>query len=169
MMGPMQQNDREILTWHEYGVGVRELARQIADNEFKPEIILGIARGGLIPAGSLGYALSIKNTYLINVEYYTDVDERLDVPAILPPYLELVDLHDASILIVDDVADTGHTLQMVYEFVSGKVGGARAAVLYKKSHSVIEPEYVWRRTDLWINFPWSSEKPIVAPSRGSEA
>ena len=155
--------EREVLTWSDYGKGVRELARQIADDGFSPDIILGIARGGLIPAGSLGYALSIKNCYLINVEYYTDVDERLDVPVILPPYLELVDLDGASILIVDDVADTGHTLQMVYEFVSGKVKETRAAVLYEKSRSVIKPEYVWRHTDLWINFPWSSEPPIVDP------
>ncbi|MCL1594857.1 MAG: phosphoribosyltransferase [Actinomycetia bacterium] len=156
-------HEREILTWTDYGTGVRDLARQIADDSFKPDVILGIARGGLIPAGSLGYALSIKNCYLINVEYYTDVDERLDVPVILPPYLELVDLKHANILIVDDVADTGHTLQKVYEFVADKVASARAAVLYEKPQSVISCEYVWRRTNLWINFPWSSEPPIVAP------
>ena len=161
--------EREILTWKTYGVGIRELARQIADDGYRPDIILGIARGGLIPTGSLGYALSIKNTYLMNVEYYTDVEERLDVPVILPPYLELVDLEHASVLIVDDVADTGHTLQMVYEFVSGRVQEVRAAVLYEKPRSVIKPEYVWRRTDLWINFPWSSEEPIVAPLRGRDA
>jgi len=157
--------EREVLTWSDYGVGVRELARQIAADGFQPDVILGIARGGLIPAGSLGYALSIKNCYLINVEYYTDVDERLDVPVILPPYLELVDLEHANILIVDDVADTGHTLQKVYEFVTGKVSSARAAVLYEKPRSVIHCEYVWRRTDSWINFPWSSEPPIVPPVR----
>lgn len=153
--------DREILTWSDYGVGVRQLAQQIAEDGFQPDIILGIARGGLIPAGSLGYALSIKNTYLINVEYYTDVDERLDVPVILPPYLEMVDLDGKNILVVDDVADTGHTLQKVYEYVSGQVDSTRAAVIYEKSRSVIKCEYVWRRTDKWINFPWSSEPPIV--------
>jgi len=157
--------EREVLTWSDYGVGVRELARQIAADGFQPDVILGIARGGLIPAGSLGYALSIKNCYLINVEYYTDVDERLDVPVILPPYLELVDLKHSNILIVDDVADTGHTLQKVYEFVTGKVESARAAVLYEKPRSVIQCEYVWSRTDRWINFPWSSEPPIVPPAR----
>jgi len=167
--GPVSESsaapEREVLTWGDYGVGVRELARQIAADGFEPDVILGIARGGLIPAGSLGYALSIKNCYLINVEYYTDVDERLDVPVILPPYLELVDLKHSSILIVDDVADTGHTLQKVYEFVTGKVASARAAVLYEKPRSVIQCEYVWRRTDRWINFPWSSEPPIVPPAR----
>lgn len=161
--------EREVLTWDTYGVGIRQLAQQIADNEFDIDIILGIARGGLIPAGSLGYALSIKNTYLINVEYYTDVDERLDVPVILPPYLELVDLKHANVLIVDDVADTGHTLQMVYDFVAKEVRETKAAVLYEKSRSVIKPEFIWKRTDLWINFPWSSEKPVVAPTGGSEA
>jgi len=155
--------EREILTWSGYGDGIRELATQIADDGFAADIILGIARGGLIPAGSLGYALSIKNTYVMNVEYYTGVEERLDVPVILPPYLELVDLEDSDILIVDDVADTGHTLAEVHEFVSDKVGQVRTAVLYEKSRSVIKADYVWRRTDLWINFPWSSEDPVAEP------
>ena len=149
--------EREILDWSDYGIGIRELASTIAADGYRPEIILGIARGGLIPAGSLGYALSIKNTYVMNVEYYTGVEERLEVPVILPPYLELVDLEDADILIVDDVADTGHTLAKVHEFAAGKVRSARTAVLYEKSRSVIKADYVWRRTDLWINFPWSSE------------
>lgn len=161
--------EREVLTWPDYGVGIRELARQIAGDGFQPDIILGIARGGLIPTGSLGYALSIKNCYMMNVEYYTDIDERLDVPVILPPYLELVDLHDSNVLVVDDVADTGHTLAKVYDFVTHSVRETRAAVLYEKSASVIKCDYVWRRTDRWINFPWSSEPPIISPSSGSEA
>ncbi len=160
---------REILTWADYGIGVRDLARQIADDDFRPDIILGIARGGLIPTGSLGYALSIKNCYMMNVEYYTDVDVRLDVPVILPPYLELVDLKGSDILVVDDVADTGYTLAKVYEFVAHSVRTTRAAVLYEKSASVIKADYVWRRTDRWINFPWSCEPPIVPPASGSEA
>lgn len=153
-----------MLTWDLYGTAVRDLAQQIADDGFAPDIILGIARGGLIPAGSIGYALSIKNCYLMNVEYYTDIDERLEVPVILPPYLDMVDLNDADVLVVDDVADTGHTLQKVYEFVADKVNTTRAAVLYEKPRSVIQCEYVWRRTDKWINFPWSSEPPIVPPA-----
>jgi hypoxanthine phosphoribosyltransferase len=161
--------EREILTWSDYGVGIRELAHQVADDGFKPDIILGIARGGLIPTGSLGFALSIKNCYIMNVEYYTDVDERLEVPVILPPYLDVVDLHDSNVLVVDDVADTGHTLAKVYEFVAHSVKATRAAVLYEKSASVIKCDYVWRRTDKWINFPWSSEEPIVPPTSGSEA
>ncbi|MDY7106312.1 MAG: phosphoribosyltransferase [Actinomycetota bacterium] len=162
-------DEREILTWERYGVAARELATQVAESGFRPHLILGIARGGLIPAGSLGYALSIKNCWIMNVEYYTDVDERLDVPVILPPYLELVDLADQDMLIVDDVADTGHTLQMVHDFAAGKVHEVRTAVIYEKPRSVINCDYVWARTDKWINFPWSSEPPVVAPGEGHHA
>jgi hypothetical protein len=34
-------------------------------------------------------------------------------------------------------------------------------VIYEKPQSVIKCEYVWKRTDRWINFPWSSEAPVV--------
>ena len=73
----------------------------------EPDLILGIARGGLLVAGALSYALDVKNTFTMNVEFYTGIDERLPVPMILPPVPELVDLHDARMLIADDVADTG--------------------------------------------------------------
>jgi hypoxanthine phosphoribosyltransferase len=59
------------------------------------------------------------------------------------------------------VADTGHTLRAVHDFVLGKVGEVRSAVLYEKPRSVIQCEYVWARTDRWIDFPWSSEPPVL--------
>ena len=77
--------EREILDWDSYGVAVRELAQIVADDDYQPDIILAIARGGLFVAGSLGYALSVKNLYVMNVEYYTGVEERLEVPVALPP------------------------------------------------------------------------------------
>ena len=153
---------REILTWEAYGVGARKLAQMVVESDFRPDVILSIARGGLFVAGSLGYALSTKNIFVMNVEYYTDIDERHEVPIVLPPYLELVDLDDARMLIADDVADTGHTLEMVRDFCTAKVGEVRTAVLYEKSRSVVKCDYIWRRTDLWIEFPWSSEPPLVS-------
>lgn len=132
----------------------------VADDDFRPDIILAIARGGLFVAGSLGYALSVKNLYVMNIEYYTGVDERLDVPVMLPPYLDMYDMDDRRILVADDVADTGHTLEVVRDFCEGKVGEVRTAVLYEKPQSVVKCDYIWKGTDAWINFPWSSEDPI---------
>jgi len=154
--------EREVLDWTTYGTAIRELAQTVADDGYRPEMILAIARGGLFAAASLGYALSVKNIYVMNCEYYTGVDERLPVPVMLPPYVDFVDMEDAKILIADDVADTGHTLKMVHDLCTENVGEVRSAVLYEKSHSLVKCEYVWKRTDQWINFPWSSDDPVVS-------
>lgn len=158
--------EREILTWERFGVAGRELAQTVADDGYQPDIILAIARGGLFLAGSLAYALSVKNLYVMNVEYYTGVGERLDLPVILPPSLELVDLGASNILIADDVADTGATLELVRDFCHGKVGSVRSAVLYQKPTSTIDCDYVWRETDKWIEFPWSTQPPVTASKDG---
>jgi hypoxanthine phosphoribosyltransferase len=153
---------RERLSWPEFGDATRELARQIAADGFAPDLVLSVARGGLLVGAALGYALDVKNTWTMNVEFYTGIDERLDVPMILPPVPELVDLDAARMLIADDVADTGETLALVKEFCGGKVAEVRCAVLYEKPPSIVKCEYVWRRTELWIDFPWSAEAPVVA-------
>src|SRR6476469_10448687 len=152
---------REWMAWDELGRGTRELAEQVAADGYRPDLILGIARGGLLVAGALSYALGVKNTFSMNVEFYTGIDERLPVPMLLPPVPELVDLHDAKMLIADDVADTGQTLALVKGFCAGQVGEVRVAVLYEKPRSIVGCEYVWRRTERWIVFPWSAEPPVT--------
>ena len=154
----------EVLTWPAYAGAARDLARAVADDGYRPDLILAIARGGLLIAGSVSYALGVKNLHVINVEYYTGVNERLDFPVILPPPLNLVDLAAARLLIVDDVADTGHTLALVRDFCRPQVAELRCAVLYQKPKSVIDCDYVWRRTDRWIDFPWSTAAAVVVPT-----
>ena len=149
--------EREVLDYDTYGTAVRDLATIVAEDGYRPEIILAIARGGLFVAGSLGYALSVKNIYVMNVEYYTGIDQRLDVPVMLPPYVDFVDMSDAKVLIADDVADTGATLEVVRDHCLDHVGEVRSAVIFEKSHSLVKCEYVWKRTDQWINFPWSDQ------------
>ncbi|MEZ5216589.1 MAG: phosphoribosyltransferase [Ilumatobacteraceae bacterium] len=156
--------EREILTWETFGDASRELATMVAVDGYEPDMILAIARGGLLIAGALGYSLAVKNIYTMNVEFYTGVDERLEVPMILPPVPDFIDVEHAKILVADDVADTGKTLKLVKEFCEGKVAEVRCAVLYEKPISVVECEYVWKRTDQWINFPWSDKDPVVDKS-----
>ncbi len=157
--------ERERLSWADFGDAARVLAGRIVDDGYEPDLILSIARGGLLVGAALGYALDVKNTWTMNVEFYTGIEERLDVPMILPPVPELVDLDSARMLIADDVADTGETLRLVQEFCEGKVAEVRCAVLYEKSRSLVACEYVWKRTDLWIDFPWSAEPPLATAAK----
>jgi hypoxanthine phosphoribosyltransferase len=150
------------MSWDELGAGTKTLAEQVAADGFRPDFILGISRGGLLVAGALAYALGVKNTFTMSVEFYTGVDERLELPMLLPPIPDLVDLHEERVLIADDVADTGQTLVLVKDFLEGKVADVKIAVLYEKPRSVVQCEYVWARTDKWIVFPWSADDPVEA-------
>src|SRR6201985_1570054 len=124
--------EREVMSWADLGAGGRWLAEAVADDGYRPDMILGIARGGLLVAGALGYALGVKNTFTMNVEFYTGIDERLQMPMLLPPVPDLVDFAETKVLIADDVADTGATLALVKEFLADRVAETRCAVLYEK-------------------------------------
>lgn len=157
--------EREILTYEMFGTAVRELAQQVVDSGYEPDLVLSIARGGLGLGMGLGYALDVKNLSAVNVEFYTGVDQRLDVPIMLPPTPDVVDLAGLKVLIADDVADTGRTLEIVQEFCADHVAEARTAVIYEKPQTVVHADYVWRRTELWIDFPWSADPPLVDRAR----
>ncbi|MDO5644302.1 MAG: phosphoribosyltransferase [Dermabacter sp.] len=155
---------KEVLTWDLFGTASRELAQQIADSSYNPEIVIAVARGGLLPAGSLAYALGLKLADAINVEFYTDVHETLPDPVLLEPLLDVNAIRGKRLLVVDDVADSGRTLALVLEILEAQGAEARSAVLYAKSASVVDPDYVWKRTDEWIVFPWSAEPPVTPAS-----
>ena len=159
-MEAVPDGPREDLDYATFGIAVRELCRQVVDSGYEPDWVVAIARGGLLLGGAMAYALDLKNIGVVNVEFYTSIDERLEVPVMLPPALNLSDLANQRLLVVDDVADTGETLQLVVDTCRPVVSEVRSMVLYEKPRSMVSPDYVWKSTDDWINFPWSSEPPF---------
>src|SRR6201989_3047296 len=134
--GEAAMNDvRENLSWQRFGEASRELATVIAVDSFEPDLILSIARGGLFLAGSLGYALAVKNLYVVNVEFYDGVGSTLRMPVLLPPVPSAVDFSAKKVLIADDVADTGRTIELVHTFIKDQVEHVRSAVIYEKPQS----------------------------------
>lgn len=153
---------KEVLTWDLFGDASRELAQVIAGSGFVPDIIIAVARGGLLPAGALSYALGTKLSDAINIEFYTDVEETLPDPVLLAPLLDTENIRGRKLLVVDDVADSGRTLKMAVELLREQDADVRSAVIYTKSRSVITPDYSWKNTDAWIVFPWSAQPPVTA-------
>ena len=94
--------------------------------------------------------------FSLNFEFYTGEGTTLAAPVMLPPLLDSAELDDTRLLVVDDVADSGRTLELVLDFCAGHVAEVRSVVLYHKPRSVVQPDFVWRHTDRWIDFPWSS-------------
>ena len=163
--------DRENLTWQGFGDACRQIAQQIADSGWIPDLIVAIARGGMLPAGAISYALGVKANGAINVEFYTGVGKTMLEPEILEPYMDISSLEGKRVLIVDDVADSGKTLKLIMDLIAkeglsmgsgaAKVD-ARSATIYLKPTSIIKPDYVFKQTDKWINFPWSVLPPVTA-------
>ncbi|GIJ00137.1 hypothetical protein CLV28_2557 [Sediminihabitans luteus] len=153
--------EREVLTWETFGVAVRELAEQVVASGFDPDVVIAVARGGLLPGGAVAYALGTKGVGTLNVEFYTDIGMTLPDPRVLPPLMDTSELPGLKVLVVDDVADSGRTLALVMEMLEGQAAEARSAVLYAKPRSVVRPDYSWKDTDLWITFPWSAEPPVA--------
>ncbi|OKL53508.1 phosphoribosyltransferase [Bowdeniella nasicola] len=154
---------REILTWERFGDSARDLAQMIVDDNWRPDLVVAVARGGLLPAGAVSYALGVKAMGTMNVEFYTDVNETLDEPLLLDPIMDTSDLPGKKILVVDDVADSGKTLAKVMDMLSEFEGvEVKSAVIYHKPRSIITPNYAWKRTDDWIVFPWSDKPPVTS-------
>ena len=162
---PPPETDREVLSWAQFGDATRALAQQIVDSEWTADVVVAIARGGLIPAGAVAYALGVKAMASTNVEFYTGIAEVLTEPVFLPPLMDVNSLAGKKVLVVDDVTDSGRTLEKVLRQLrdvhgNHAVAEARSAVLYHKPWAVLEPEYVWRNTARWITFPWSALPPV---------
>ncbi|GGL40802.1 phosphoribosyltransferase [Phycicoccus endophyticus] len=155
--------EREVLTWAAFDEAVWSLAERVAGDGV-PDAVLAVARGGLVVGGALAYATGVKCTPVLNVELYTGVDERLPEPRLVPPVPDLGGLAGADVLVADDVADTGLTLVAVRDFLAGRVGRVRTAVVYEKPGSLVRPDYTWGHTDRWVTFPWSDREPVCARS-----
>ena len=149
--------DKVYLTWWQIDRAIFSLADKL--REYKPDVIVGIARGGLIPAVRLSHILGDIELKVIDVKFYTDINEHTEMPKITIPIYG--DLKGKRVVIVDDVSDTGKTLEVVINEVK-RLGAKeiKVACLAMKPWTSVVPDFYVFRTDKWIVFPWE-EFPVV--------
>jgi len=149
--------DKVYLTWWQVDRAIFSLADKL--REYKPDVIVGIARGGLIPAVRLSHILGDIELKVIDVKFYTDINEHTEMPKITIPIYG--DLKGERVVIVDDVSDTGKTLEVVINEVK-RLGAKeiKVACLAMKPWTSVVPDFYVFRTDKWIVFPWE-EFPVV--------
>src|SRR5437660_1331957 len=159
------ENGPAAMDWLSAAFGFKERTRMLgADGRLshgEMEAGQGLIMLATPTPAAMAYALDVKNLFMMSVEFYTGVDQRLDFPVMLPPLLNAVDIKGAQLLVIDDVADTGGTLKLVKEFCAEHVADVRCAVLFEKPRSLVKCEYVFKRTDRWVNFPWSTQPPVA--------
>jgi hypoxanthine phosphoribosyltransferase len=64
--------------------------------------------------------------------------------------------------LVDDVSQSGQTLALAVDIITGMGAEVRSVTLYTKPQTTFIPDYAWRDTDRWIVFPWSALPPVTA-------
>lgn len=131
--------------------------QQIQADGFEPELLVSIVRGGDFPAALLAseQMLDNRNKVSINVASYNGSQKQKELKLLLPVHTEDYK-HFNSILVVDDIADTGDTLEFVTELLKKDLPTAtiKTAVLFYKLKSKVKPDYYVEETADWIVFPW---------------
>ncbi len=149
----------EVPTWDKiYGMLLNQ-AEKVRQSGFKPDVIVGVARGGWVPARILSDFLGINNLATVRVEFYLSVAETLKEPVLT--YGVSTAVKGKKVLIVEDVTETGKSLQLVKKHLMQK--GAievRIATLYRKPWSEIKPDYYEVETGCWVVFPWEIKETI---------
>jgi len=155
----MPQTEFEVPTWNQIYDMLLSQAEKISKSCFKPDIIIGIARGGWLPARVLTDLLEIPNLANVSAEYYMGIAETKNEPVLIQGVS--VAVAGKKVLIADDVADSGRSLKLVREHVLQQgAKEVKTATVYCKPWSIVKPDYYERETKLWIVFPWEMKETI---------
>ncbi len=141
------------VTWRDVEEGCARIAEQIRSSNVDVDIIVGIMRGGWIPARLLSDYLGVDRMGALEIKFYMGIEETAEKPVVTQPLI--IDVRDKTVLVVDDVADTGKTLNVAVNFLM-HYGPRRilTATLYLKPWSIHRPNYYYMETNAWIIFPW---------------
>jgi hypoxanthine phosphoribosyltransferase len=149
----------EVPSWNQiYGM-LLNLADKIRKNGFEPDIIVGVSRGGWPPARVLSDLMDNANLANVRAEFYLGVAETKEKAVLTQPVSMSVE--GKRVLVVDEVADTGRSLELVREHIleNGAVE-VKIATVYYKPWSIIKPDYYEKETSSWIVFPWEIKETV---------
>ncbi|UCG89523.1 MAG: phosphoribosyltransferase [Candidatus Heimdallarchaeota archaeon] len=152
----------KIVSWQDIDHLARKLFHHVKNDGFEPEIILGISRGGTIPARLLsdmfeaeipfkqGGTASILAT--MQIKFYAGIAETHTQPVVAQDVT--VEIQQKKILLVDDLVDSGESIQCALDYISLKnPKEVRIAALLAKPWSKVIPHYFVEETTEWVVFP----------------
>lgn len=146
----------ELLSWEQCHQLARRIALQIRQDGYVPDLIVAIARGGLMPGRMLSDYLNIFDLASIKIEHYHAARKARIARVRYPLTAEIA---GRRVLLVDDVSDSGDTFQTALQHIreKGKPAVLKSAVLHHKKVASYRPDYYaaeiveWR----WLIYPWA--------------
>lgn len=145
--------DKMYLSWQDVERLMGELADTIVASGFKPDYLVGITSGGLIPLAFLARKLGARNVLTVSASSYSDTGRGELVISNVPS----ADLAGKTVLLIDDIADTGITLREVARRLREQCNadGIKTATLAVRSDKcATRPDFSALEVDRWTVFPW---------------
>jgi hypoxanthine phosphoribosyltransferase len=148
----------ELVTWPTVESWVASLVTKMAHDNFHPDAVIAMVRGGLVPARLICDHLVVKNLYSVKTEHW-GLTATPDGKAKLAQSLT-ADIRGKRVLVVDDITDTGQSLLLARDHVNGlHPGQLKTATLLHIAHSLIAPDFFARAIPkeewTWFIFPWN--------------
>ena len=149
----------EVPTWNQIYEMMLSQTQKIQSQNYKPDIIIAIAKGGLVPARTLTDLLEIQELGYIHIEFYKDINKTRQEPTLKQNLT--IQVLGKKTLLVDDIADTGRSLNLAKTYLQQQ--GAcqiKTATLYKKPQSSTTPDFYEKQTASWVVFPWDTKETL---------
>ncbi|MCE4610489.1 MAG: hypothetical protein F7B17_00775 [Desulfurococcales archaeon] len=152
-----KQRNLIYLSWNDIEEASSLIARRVLESGFKPNVIVGVLRGGIVPARLIADELGVEDIGMLEVKLYTGINLRKPKPYVRQPLI--IDVYDKKVLIVDDVSDTGLTLSLALDFVRTYMPSTvKTATLFIKPWTRLIPDYYAKSVEGWIVFPWEKRE-----------
>jgi hypoxanthine phosphoribosyltransferase len=147
-----------ILSWNEIAKWTEAVANDIDDNGYRPTVVIGLTRGGWIPARLICDHLRVKKLYAVKTEHW-GITGNMDGKALLTQELN-TSIEGENVLIVDDITETGESLGLAVEHVKQlSPADVKAATLLSFTYTKLVPDYyeveVAEDDWTWFIFPWN--------------
>ena len=149
--------DCTITNW-EYIYGLcRDVADDVRDDEFEPDVVVALARGGWFAGRCLCDFLGLDDLTSLKMEHYVGTAAKADEPTVRYPMPE-GSVEGKDVLIIDDIADTGGSISHAHEYVMDREASeVRTATLQLLGTSEFQPDYIGERLEewTWVVYPWN--------------
>ena len=151
----------EFVDWDHCYQLCQNVYGRLAKTGYEPDVVVGMARGGWVPARILADLLVTGQTANVKVEFYRDIYETQESPRIVQPVSG--ETRWKRVLVVDDIADTGRSLKATVDHLKAqKVAELRTICLHIKPWTEFLPDFHAAVSRAWVVYPWELKEFVFA-------
>jgi uncharacterized protein len=138
------------LSWAEFDRLVQRLAKEIGPS-FRPQAVVGVAHGGVFVGGALASALGV-DFFPVRISRRSRDREGPARPQLTGQMPK--ELRGKRVLVVDDIASSGDTLELAHALLTRVGVGAMASAVMVRREGGYDPDWSALQSDALVIFPW---------------